>query len=367
MDERVVQFRVGLMVLASLLITGILVMLFGELPRFIKEIFKPTYAVRLWFPEGRGLAENGLVRRNGILVGRVTKVRFAEEEKDLELPPGLDEAEYYGGVVVTVEIQDDMKLYENDVCSIQTDLLGKPSLQFVRPEDEPPTTDLLDTGRLHRGRISPDPLDSISAVTKTLSKVTPSINKASKALENAAQDISRLVTANESAIQGAVAQAEHTLENISKLAENVNSLLGDEQTQGELKAALKELPGTLAQTRIAMMKAQQRLDEMQTFTETLGSQEMADRLNRTTSNLDRVMQDLPMLTKSLSDPKGSLGLLLHDRQLYDHLNNVAENIDNLSRQLQPILNDVRVFTDKIARHPEMLGARGVLQKYPGIK
>ena len=66
-------------------------------------------------------------------------------------------------------------------------------------------------------------------------------------------------------------------------------------------------------------------------------------------------------------PQGSLGLLLHDRQLYDHLNNVAKNMDDLSRKLEPILRDVRVFTDKVSRHPEMLGARGMMQRYPGIK
>ena len=35
--------------------------------------------------------------------------------------------------------------------------------------------------------------------------------------------------------------------------------------------------------------------------------------------------------------------------------------------LPPIVNDARVFTDKIARHPEVLGVRGAIKKSPGIK
>jgi len=35
--------------------------------------------------------------------------------------------------------------------------------------------------------------------------------------------------------------------------------------------------------------------------------------------------------------------------------------------LKPILNDARNFTDKIARHPELLGVRGAIKKDTGMK
>jgi phospholipid/cholesterol/gamma-HCH transport system substrate-binding protein len=49
------------------------------------------------------------------------------------------------------------------------------------------------------------------------------------------------------------------------------------------------------------------------------------------------------------------------------MNRAAKNIDELTRQLKPILDDARVFSDKIARHPESLGVRGVIDRKPGIK
>ncbi len=46
---------------------------------------------------------------------------------------------------------------------------------------------------------------------------------------------------------------------------------------------------------------------------------------------------------------------------------VLEALFFAQEQLKPILDDARVFSDKIARHPETLGVRGALQRNPGIK
>ena len=54
-------------------------------------------------------------------------------------------------------------------------------------------------------------------------------------------------------------------------------------------------------------------------------------------------------------------------ELYQNLNRAAINVERISRQLRPIVNDVRIFTDKIARDPGRLGVRGALRKPTGIK
>ena len=63
----------------------------------------------------------------------------------------------------------------------------------------------------------------------------------------------------------------------------------------------------------------------------------------------------------------NLGRLTKDPELYTHLTAAAQNVEELTQQLRPILNDARAFSDKIARHPELLGVRGALQTSPGIK
>lgn len=356
------------MVLATLLITGILVVLFGELPSFAKKIFQPTYTLRLWFPEGRGLAVDALVRRNGILVGRVTDIGFASEEKDLKPPGGVSEDEYNSGILVTAEIEKQVKLYKHDLCSIQSDLLGKPTLHFLRPEDRLPGKELLDVTQLQRGVIAPDPLDSLSAVTETFAQLTPNINKASMAMADAGKSIDaaadRVTALLDDDMQ---AQLKKAIAGMNESMAAFQNLIGDPQTQEDLKAALKELPDSLGQIKSAMEEAQARLKEMQGFTEALGNPQTVGQLERSVKHLDQVMADLAVFSDALKNPQGSLGLLLHDRQLYDRFNNVARRVDELSRKLEPIVDDVRVFTNKIARHPESLGVRGALQRSPGIK
>ena len=74
-----------------------------------------------------------------------------------------------------------------------------------------------------------------------------------------------------------------------------------------------------------------------------------------------------MFTRALNESEGTLGRLLRDPLLYDEPAQAAANVNRITKQLRPIVNDVRVFTDKIARHPEQLGVRGALDRRPGLK
>ena len=72
---------------------------------------------------------------------------------------------------------------------------------------------------------------------------------------------------------------------------------------------------------------------------TLGTEEaaeMADLLESskgTLGNLDQLSKDLVVLTARLRDGKGSLGLLINDRALYDDLHGVTVQLSVLSRDL----------------------------------
>ena len=54
-------------------------------------------------------------------------------------------------------------------------------------------------------------------------------------------------------------------------------------------------------------------------------------------------------------------------EVYNDLAQAANNVNRLTQDLRPIIDDVRVFTDKIARHPEQLGVRGALDRKTGLK
>ena len=73
-----------------------------------------------------------------------------------------------------------------------------------------------------------------------------------------------------------------------------------------------------------------------------------------------VLDEMSKVAQSVNHGQGTVGKLLNDPELYDRLNQSAANIQQITKQLQPIVSDVRVFTDKIARDPSQLGVKGVL-------
>ena len=89
---------------------------------------------------------------------------------------------------------------------------------------------------------------------------------------------------------------------------------------------------------------------------------MADNVDAITDKLDRLVLDLLTMSDAINKQEGTLGQLIYDPDLYQRLNRAAGNVEQVSHRLRPIVEDVRVFTDKIARDPGQLGVRGALQR-----
>ena len=72
MEERIIQFRVGIVVIASVIIGVILVLYFGE-------GFKPKYSLFLKTDMAPGVSKGTPVMKNGIRIGRVSGVETQED------------------------------------------------------------------------------------------------------------------------------------------------------------------------------------------------------------------------------------------------------------------------------------------------
>ncbi|MEZ5949624.1 MAG: hypothetical protein R3C12_10490 [Planctomycetaceae bacterium] len=56
-----------------------------------------------------------------------------------------------------------------------------------------------------------------------------------------------------------------------------------------------------------------------------------------------------------------------DPQLYRNLQLSSASLAALLSNLEPIMQDMRVFSDKVARHPELLGVSGYMKGSSGLK
>jgi phospholipid/cholesterol/gamma-HCH transport system substrate-binding protein len=61
-----------------------------------------------------------------------------------------------------------------------------------------------------------------------------------------------------------------------------------------------------------------------------------------------------------------LGQLIHNPELYQNLNRTIRNVEYLTRKLEPIIDDARVFSDKVSRNPGII-VRDAVRPGPGLK
>jgi phospholipid/cholesterol/gamma-HCH transport system substrate-binding protein len=354
MNERVMQFRVGVVVLATAIIAGILIVLFGDLPSLVQA----TYPLNMSFADARGVADGTPVRKNGILVGRVSKV-------------ALDER---GGVSVVAQIDAYVPIYKDEQPRIATTLLGDAEIQLVPGIIRPPRQRVTE-GEVLIGLVSRDPFEVFSTLEPKLGSALESLTEASTAVTKLSGDIDRLLVGNND-FGKLMQKTEKALDEFSVAMTNINDVMGDPQARANIKAMLEGLPQTLADLRTTVQgmgttidSADRNLRNLEGLTKPLGERGagMVAQIDTTIGRLDEVMQQAVFFTKALNESDGTLGRLVRDPRVYEDLAAAAANVKGLSRELRPIVDDIRVFSDKIARHPEQLGVRGALDRKPGLK
>jgi phospholipid/cholesterol/gamma-HCH transport system substrate-binding protein len=405
MDERVIKFRVGVMVISTLFIAGILILLFGDTPSLVHT----TYTVYMHFSDAPGVTSGTPIRKSGILIGRVKNVRFADQ----------------GGVVVTGEIYGNVKLYRSEVPQVSGSLLGGDVvIQFIRRTNVPPPpkpatpgvvpatsdagsaspqgtrtadqegpsepaqaaalppapaenpNDMIRDGEYIEGSVAQNPLQAIGNMEADLSGAIGSMSNASDQVGKLAASVNKLLESNDEQITRIVNKSEQTLDSLQHALKNFEDVFGDPETRENLRKAISGLPDLLTDTREAMgtvrttvESVDRNLRNLEGFTGPLGDrgEQMVDRIDKAIADLDVLLGEMSDFGRKLNAGEGSLGRIMRDPDLYQNLNAAAQNLAQITCQIKPILADARVFSDKIARHPELLGVRGAISKSPGTK
>ncbi len=354
MNERVMQFRVGVVVLATAIIAGILVVLFGDLPSLVQA----TKPLKMSFTDARGVAGGTPVRKNGILVGRVSSV-------------ALDER---GGVSVVADIDTYVPIYKDETPRITATLLGDAEIQLIPGTIRPPRQRVTE-GEMLVGAVSRDPFEVFATLEPKLGTALESLTEASTAVTRLSANLDRMLVGNDS-FGKLIQKTEMALDEFSVAMTNINDVMGDPQARANIKRVLTDLPEVLTDLRSTVKgmgqtleTADRNLQNLEGLTRPLGERGagMVAQVDATIGRLDEVLQQAASFTRALNESDGTLGRLVRDPRVYEDLAAAAANVKSLSQELRPIVNDVRVFSDKIARHPEQLGVRGALDRRPGLK
>ena len=355
MNDRVMQFRVGVMVLATAIIAGILVVLFGDLPSLVQA----TYPLKMDFADARGVSQGTPVRKNGILVGRVATVTLNER----------------GGVTVVADIDSYVPIYKDEQPRIAGTLLGDAEISLVPGRIVPPRQRLAKEEVL-TGAVSRDPFEVFATLEPKFGATLDSLAEASASVTKLSTNLDRMFLGEDDKFENMVRKTEAALDNFSVAMNNINDVMGDPKAREKMKAAIEALPEVLADLRTTVQgigttvdTADRNLRNLEGLTKPLGDRggEMVAQIDRTIGRLDETLRQAALFTKALNESQGTLGKLVRDPQVYNDLAQAAQNVSKLTKDLRPIVDDVRVFTDKIARHPEQLGVRGALDRRAGLK
>ncbi len=367
MNERVMQFRIGMFVIVAGLVLTMMIIWFGESP----TLFRDHSFVKVHFIEAPGVAEGTPVRKSGIRIGEVSDVQFSEPDQP-------------EGVIVTLSISSKYKIREGANPRISRSLIGDVAIDF-EPGKGPGllvmSRDAAKAPQLE-GVVAPDPARALAAATVAFEKAGATL----ATIDNAFSELSK-ITKNADQIGPFLATWKETGNRVSTAADSIDRFVKANESDfkpalSNLKAVSEKLDRTLDPDTLASLKrginqfasATNRLDtslaDAAPVFKDLGAgvrtQPKTD-FGQTVRRLNVITSDVNLLTQTLRtkegtlNPNGTLQMLVAKSEMYDNMNRMATTATDVFSGLKPVVALLRVFSEKIAKDPSLI-ARGALQR-----
>lgn len=378
MDEQRWHFaKVGMVVVASFILTGILVVMFSD-------TLSRRYTVYIHSDQAPGVTKDTPIRKHGITIGRVSRVKVEDD-----------------GVLLTCSIDTGKSIYEDEVCVIKTaSFLGDAELAFFKESgaNELDRKEVSDGERVRKVKIARNPLEIVDVVLKLEKKAGETLNAvegAAKSLTETSDTVGQItslvrdvVVDNKGDFQSFIKNAQRisnkselAIDNFNSVMSNVDKLVGNRDVQGNIVETVKRIPQLVAEAEKTVKevrtlidpfkkvgeKAELNLEQLSAFTKSLGSDGpvMIADVKKSLAKIDTFIAELGEVSKQLKNPKGTVGKLLNDPAAYNSLLASLENVERITTQIQPLVSDFRLFADSLARNPSQLGLRGVFQRTTG--
>jgi phospholipid/cholesterol/gamma-HCH transport system substrate-binding protein len=362
MNERVMQFRIGLFVIVAGLALTSLIIWFGESP----SLFRDHAFVKVRYAEAPGVAEGISVRKSGIRIGEVLSI-------ELEDRPGQPDS-----VIVILSLERKYKIKKDTVARITRSLIGDVAIDMMPASSSEIITmgDTPATAPELVGDLTPDPAKALAAATAAFEKVGGTLN----AIEAAANGFATVAKKAEH-IDQFINTFDETGRNISAAAKGINRVIAE--NEADLRPAVTSIrqfsdklngmvdPQTTAKfkettDRIASVSA--RLDASLTDLQPVladlgapsGKSTPTTNIGQAMFWLNRITGNISLLTGNLSDskgrlnPNGSLQRLFTSPELFDNLTKAAASANDVFALARPAIRNLSTFAEKIARKPSTL-------------
>ena len=263
--------------------TGILaILIIYFLINFFKGInlFKPDNHYYVKFPDVCQLVNSSPVFINGYSVGNVRNINY-----DYENP---------GNIIVTIEIDERMKVPEGSYATITTHMLGGTDLSLILGKG----SKILSPGDTLTG--IPD--KGLAAVAGE--KILPAFDNIMPKLDSILGNLNTILS--NPAISNTIDNTAILTEELKKTTASINKLLN------------KDVPAVTGR----MVKLEDDLLAVS------GQLKQVDYL-KLSAQLENTLKNVEQLTQSLNSKAGTVGMLLNDTTLYSNLCTTCEQAESL--------------------------------------
>jgi phospholipid/cholesterol/gamma-HCH transport system substrate-binding protein len=367
MNERVMQFRIGLFVIVAGLVLTMLIVWFGETPGLLRDI---AY-LQVHFLQAPGVSEGIPVRKSGIRIGEITSIKFDDRPRvrgkveawendrarirladdtigtlsraQLEgriLQPGSeidvivarpargDDPAFLvspDGILVLLTLDRKYRLASGSIPRLNRAIIGDVSLDIL-PGDGP---GLMETGTtpgsapIIEGQIAADPSSAIELATGALQNVPETL----KAIEEAAKGLA-VITSNDGNVQTLLTDLKTASQKVGALAEDVDQVIKANEAEipkiiSSLRKAADTVNATLdentrqqiRETVTKLSSASDRIDSLVADIQPLARDLAAGSSAKPTTSagellarVNRIAYDISVLTQPISDGKGGLNM-----------------------------------------------------------
>ncbi|MBR2004336.1 MAG: MCE family protein, partial [Thermoguttaceae bacterium] len=371
MANRRMEFFIGMMVIGIVAGVFIMTILFGSGKGFF--VGGGGKRLTISFEKAAGVTQNSLVLKNGIKIGRVYSVDLVDDKKDAR-------------VEVTFELNPGAKIYTNETVKINRTILGDAAIEFVKNPDYAGEIVEVSADELIKGQTGGDLMGTVSNIEGDLAGALKKIEEAASGVAALTLKLNDFLgdeaelNAKKERLQAIFSEVGETLASIDSLAKHMDSIVADEQLNADIRRAASEVPQILERVdslmenanalagdaRKTMARAEttfdlvdKNLDNVNRFTTSLSEQgpEIMTSLNEGAAEVKSMMLNIASLASELEaqfeDPTTPLGMLA-DQETADSLRRIVRNAEELTEKVYPILDDARVFSNKIAHRPSSL-------------
>ena len=278
-----------------------------------------------------------------------------------------------------ISVRSDFKLRKDARPRLTLSLLGDASIDFTPGK----SSELLQPGDRIKGEPAADPMQIVNQLDRKLTSTLDSFEATSREWQKVGHNMNSLLETNEGNLDAVIERTALSLEQFTQTMKNAdktlvaaNKIIADPQNQENIQKMLADMPvmleethKTVAAVRAAVQNADSTLSNLNKFTEPLAerSTSIVTRLDSTLGNLETLSREMNDFSQVIRRNDGSLQKLVSDPELYRNLNQTAASMAVVMKNLEPIMHDLRIFSDKVARHPEIIGVSGALSGSSGLK